>query len=70
MSTKNQNNKNSYFLRTQSTILKGEHIPLNSLFSKTKRKKYSNSKRKTKTPKNFTTGSKSVKTKKYINSKK
>ena len=73
--TKNQNNKNSYFLRTQSTILKGEHlIPFNSHFSRSKSKKHSLSKSKTKTPKkyisNFTTGNKSIKTKKYINPKK
>ena len=69
----NNNNLNSYFLRTQSTILKGEKIiPFNSLSFKSKYKNKSLSKSKNKTPKKiygtYTSGNKSLKTKKYINS--
>ena len=53
MSSKTLNNKNSYLLRTQSTILKGEHIiPFNSLLTKYKNKRYYSSKNRNKTPKN------------------
>ena len=72
MSSKNQNKKNSYFLRTQSTLLKGEKtIPFYSTRSKSKNKFLSSSKSKTdkKIYGNFSSRNKSAKTKKYINSK-
>ena len=70
----NNHNLNSYFLRTQSIILKGEKIiPFNSLSFKSKYKNKSFSKNKNKTQKKiygtFTSGNKSLKRKSYINSK-
>ena len=73
----NKKNNNSYFLRTQSTILKGEKIiPFNSLYPKLKHKSNSLSKtrKKINTPKKvynkYLSANKSVKTKRYLNSKK
>ena len=68
------NSKNSYFLRTQSSILKGEQtIPFNSLRSKTKDKNNSSTKYKTNTPgrvfNNISSSNVAIKTKKYINIK-
>ena len=68
-------NKNTYFLRTQSTILKGkQNIPFNSLKPKLKYKKSSLSKNKNSKSKrpliNFSTGNKPTKSKKYIKGKK
>ena len=61
MSSKNQNKRNTYFLMTQSTIIKGEKsIPFYSTHSKSKNKKFSSSQKS----KNF-----SARNKKYINSK-
>ena len=65
----------SYFLRTQSSILKGQqNIPLNSLKSQIKHINNSYSKNENnKTKKryiNFSTGNKQIKSKKYITSKK
>ena len=69
-------NRNSYFLRTQSTLINGEKIiPFNSLYSKSKHKSnsLSKSKKKINTPKkmhkNYTTNTKSAKAKRYINQK-
>ena len=68
--------RNSYFLRTQSTLINGEKIiPFNSLYSKSKHKSnsLSKSKKKINTPKkmhkNYTTYTKSAKAKRYINPK-
>ena len=65
----------SYFLRTQSSILKGhQNIPFNSLKPQTKHKNNSYSKNKNNKPKkiyiHFSTGNKQIKSKKYITSKK
>ena len=75
MSSEKSKKQNSYFLRTQSTILRGQQcIPFNFLRSQTKTKKCSLSKSKNKSHKkgyiNFSTGNKSLKSKKYINAKK
>ena len=65
MSTNKPEKKNSYYLRTQSTILKGEqYIPFNSLKYQLKFKNNSFSKSKNNTPKKllmyFSTGNKDI----------
>ena len=75
MSSEKSKKQNSYYLRTQSTILRGQQcVPFNFLKSQTKTKKCSLSKNKSKSHKrgyiNFSTGNKSLKSKKYINPKK
>ena len=75
MSSEKSKKQNSYYLRTQSTILRGQQCaPFNFLKSKTRTKKCSLSKSKNKSHRkgyiNFSTGNKSLKSKKYINSKK
>ena len=69
--SENPNNKTTYFLRTQSTILKGEKkMPFNTLFSNTVNKDTTLPKSKINKLKrifgNFSTGNKPMKTKKYI----
>lgn len=75
MSSEKSKKQNSYYLRTQSTILRGQQcIPFNFLKSQSRTKKCSLTKSKKKSHKkgyiNFSTGNKSLKSKKYINTKK
>ena len=75
MSKEGPKKDKSYFLRTQSSILKGQQkIPFNSLKPQIKHKNNSYSKNKNNKPKkiyiHFSTGNKPIKSKKYITSKK
>lgn len=75
MSLEGAKKEKSYFLRTQSSILKGQqNIPFNSLKPQIKHKNNSYSKNKNDKPNkiyiHFSTGNKPIKSKKYITSKK